>query len=1132
LIAPDKLVTALHVVASVDAPETTTLTCTYYSEALGWVDETVTFDPASDPHDTNADWTVLTVRSPPEDTTVWPCRALAGDQQSAGCRTFGFGGQSGNRGNRCQGRIAGFRIPYPTEPEVLYRHRARFDEFTGQSGIDPRGFSGGPVIVDGRVVGVFVSFYDAEKRKPVVTPEESPRLTLAEGGVADVVPIEIVLERIGMNLLQDGPGESGEAPATPAARPVEAYLEHLRRRLKHIGLDGYASATREPAYVWPTLYEQPNTQNIDPFTEAPFDTAPVSAVDARRMMEIEGARIVLVAGAGFGKTELLHSVALTTCSTDRVPALVSLPAYATKTKEMGLLTYLCDAPEHEVDRLVPWPKLAAEGQLVLLLDGLDEITQHRARIIRRIHEFACDHPRARWIVTVRDPSLAIGVDAHQLWLLPLDKFELPDLFKGYLPHETADRLVRALETKPGLRDLCRIPLFGTLLAGQVRRHGSEVMPAGPHKLLCDFVDHLLDAGRTRPEISLVHDPQLLRHAAQRLAHYMIEREETIIAVHDARRSVATKEADAVLADLVCAGLLIRSGNHLKFVLPTVQEFLAGEHAMDSDVHDLAARVSVNSTRPWRQFLQFALVLAPESSDALGLISAQPDDVFASRLRMVGRVVSWGAKITPALRRAIGELLAEFFLRCPWSLHILRDEVMEILISAFSDPLPANLVEGLVNRQFGYDIDDLLCCLDDQAVLNVLELSLESEQLVFRDVVLERLMRVAAPATRTIICHVQQAVMEGSLSVEDVGHAVAVLAKDHGARQILDEQQAAGALPTHIELILASECGSPEVAREALYRLLVHEDIGIYRASQRLWRRSDGLELWRRVIADPAITTETRRYLMLGAIDEWGEAARLQVHALTQTADPTLRVEGLAALAIRGDAYAFAELTQMIVAGAEFEAVVLWCMCVCMFENDDALAGMAAVSAYDLDDSQIRDLLCWLGFRLSHHVQDADLSGTASGLPRRQHHVAAPTAARLVVRISPRDGREQVELLTKRVSFGDDAAVDELVHSIREQWREYEANEDWDWKLEQALVEGVTVLGETRIDRATLEEMIQHSSWNLAQAAMRTYLRLDHDLETLLRLHRGRSNEDGLLLESIYHEALACGLELSAAQLER
>jgi hypothetical protein len=993
-----------------------------------------------------------------------------------------------------------------------------------------RGYSGGPVLVDGQVVGMIVHRDRPQIQGSDVVPDVAP------GGVLYALPITRIVEGLRAQHTGDGrvwsPVEPGEAPASPLARSVEAYLEHFRRRLCHIGLDGYASATRENAYVWPTLYEQPNAQDIDPFTEASVSPALVSALDPRHMMELDGARIILVAGAGFGKSELLHSIALTTCSITCVPALVSLSAYAALAQQMELLAYLRDASEHEVDRLVPWATLAAEGQLVLLLDGLDEVTSQRARVIRRIREFACDYPRARWIVTVRDSALAIGVNAHQLWLLPLTEFELPDFFRGYLPRETADRLVRVLGDKPGLRSLCRIPLFATLLAGQVLHRGFEVMPAGPHELLCDFVDHLLDAGRTRPEISLIHSPQVLRQAAQRLAHDMIEGEETIIVVSDARRSVATEDADALLADLVCAGLLVRSGNHLKFVLPTVQEFLAGEHAMDSDVHDLAARLSANSTRPWRQFLQFALVLAPEASDALILILAEPDDVFASRLRMVVRVVSWGAKVTPALRRWIGEQLAEFFVVCPWSLQTLRDEAMQSLISSFSDPLPAKLVEHLATRRFGYDIDELLCCLDDEAVLEVFERSLEDEPAVIRDDVLERLARIAAPATETIVCHLQRTMADESSFHWELGHALAVLVKDPGARRILDEQQAAGALPVHVELMLASERGSSDVAREALYRMLVHEDTNVYRASQRLWRRSDGLELWQRIIADPAITTRTRRYLMLEAIDEWGEAARRWVKGLAQASDPTLRVESLAALAIRGDADAFAELTRIIVDGAEFETAALWCMCVCMFENDDAIAGMTAVSEYDLDDDQIRQLLVLLGFRLSHHIQDADLLGMASGLPRRQHHAAAPAAARLIGRISPHDGRERVELLTKRVGFGDASAILELVHAIHEQWRECEADEELNWELEQALVGGVTLLGETHIDRTTLEDMIEGGGWNLAQAALRSYVRLDHDLEMLLRLHRRRSSGDGLLLESIYREALAHGLEVSAAQLER
>jgi hypothetical protein len=98
LVASDKLVTALHVVATVDddglaVRRSETLVCKYFSDALGdWVDETISFDPVTDDHRVLADWVVLAVKQTPSDVTVWSCSVLGRAQERAMCWTFGFGG--------------------------------------------------------------------------------------------------------------------------------------------------------------------------------------------------------------------------------------------------------------------------------------------------------------------------------------------------------------------------------------------------------------------------------------------------------------------------------------------------------------------------------------------------------------------------------------------------------------------------------------------------------------------------------------------------------------------------------------------------------------------------------------------------------------------------------------------------------------------------------------------------------------------------------------------------------------------------------------------------------------------------------------------------------------------------------
>lgn len=148
-----------------------------------------------------------------------------------------------------------------------------------------------------------------------------------------------------------GPGSSGH---------IDAYLQRQRQRLDQIGVDDYVIAAREQAFKWPILYERPDAHRLDPFTERSSEM-PTPATSARRLLAVDGDRAVLVAGAGFGKTALLESIARELGSSAKVPVFVPLAAYGPQAKQSALSSYLPLSFEHDEDRRLPWSELAAEG---------------------------------------------------------------------------------------------------------------------------------------------------------------------------------------------------------------------------------------------------------------------------------------------------------------------------------------------------------------------------------------------------------------------------------------------------------------------------------------------------------------------------------------------------------------------------------------------------------------------------------------------------------------------------------------------------------------------------------------------------------------------------------------------------
>lgn len=767
---------------------------------------------------------------------------------------------------------------------------------------------------------------------------------------------------------------------------------------------------------------------------------------------------------------------------------------------------------------------------MLLFDGLDEMpAKQRTAVTVRIREFARQYPQVNWVVAVRDPALAIDVEARELWLLPIDPFELEAFLRGYLRHETADLVARELDKHPALRDICRIPLFATLLAGRVRRRGLDAIPAGPHVLLDEFVDYLLAPERSRVGVLLAHPPQRLRQAAGRLAHAMIERGQMLVSVHGARRSLAFDDADAVIADLVQAGLLTRSGGDVRFVLPTVQEFLAGEFICSLQSGSLAERLAAQISHPWGQTVQFALVLAADCSEALAAILGQPDDVFATRIRMVARVISWGAVVSSELRREVGECLGRFYVECSDSLWSLRDEVQHMLASSFAAPLPECVMAHLERLCFGYDVDILLCCLDDEAVLATLERSLhERSTFFFREQLLDRLAPIAAEAVQVFLTSVHGATDgERTGFLAEIGYGLAMLAKDPDVRATLVQEMESGSLPDETTSMLALELSEPDSAGQVLIRVLMGEGGGFYRASTRLWAWPRGLELGRRVIADPTTEAYARRSLLVGALDNWGEEGRAMVAAFTHDSDPVRRAEALGALAVRGDEEAFADLTQMVFSGEDLEIAKLWCYCVGLFDGKDTQTGLAAIVKCELDDAELRSVVNLLSFRLRHHIMEADLTGMASGLPRRAPHPAAIHGLQLIQRISPKDSREACALLADRVAYGDESCVYELQDILRELWRDYDrtSSTEYDWDFDQTMDRAIATLG-ARISQPLLLDIVCRGTWNIALAALRVLERSSPDLETLLLLHRKRMLDDGLLLESLQRTAFKQGVELT------
>jgi predicted NACHT family NTPase len=176
-------------------------------------------------------------------------------------------------------------------------------------------------------------------------------------------------------------------------------------------------------------------------------------------------RVVVIAGPGFGKSALTLALATRIVERGRLPAILSIPELSRLDAEIG--GYLRDHLNKSFEIAIDWTAAAETGLLVLLLDGLDEVSSDRRAIaLERIKTFSLRYPTTPWILTVRDAAaLAAPTDALLVELEPLNDHDIQLFIALYRPEDPSlpERLSRRFKVRPDLQRLVRIPLFLAIL---------------------------------------------------------------------------------------------------------------------------------------------------------------------------------------------------------------------------------------------------------------------------------------------------------------------------------------------------------------------------------------------------------------------------------------------------------------------------------------------------------------------------------------------------------------------------------------------------------------------------------------------------------------------------------------------
>jgi formylglycine-generating enzyme required for sulfatase activity len=188
-------------------------------------------------------------------------------------------------------------------------------------------------------------------------------------------------------------------------------------------------------------------------------------------------RWVVLGDPGAGKTTLLRHFAASLAREESppwVPLFDSLPrllrerddVFAAAGRRMNLLRH----PGAELEALLE--RLAKEGRLVLLLDGLDEVPREKRQEAEQLLRGLAEKWKATPLVVASRPIgyRRPGAAFRELNLLPLDRERRREFLALWLGRATGSRDERGAETalaaldRPDLRELAENPLYLTLMA--------------------------------------------------------------------------------------------------------------------------------------------------------------------------------------------------------------------------------------------------------------------------------------------------------------------------------------------------------------------------------------------------------------------------------------------------------------------------------------------------------------------------------------------------------------------------------------------------------------------------------------------------------------------------------------------
>jgi hypothetical protein len=824
-----------------------------------------------------------------------------------------------------------------------------------------------------------------------------------------------------------------------------AYLQAIRMEMGILSVPGTnLRGPIEDLFLWLPLSDKANSSTHSDFEEEDPRwrwTSSEAYRDLRDFPQGNIGRAVIDAGAGFGKTTMLHAIAHRLSSGIYMPAVIPLDALASS--GLSILGYLNDKINSDYSVSIDWERLCESGRAVVLLDGLDELSaSDRTNALIKVNKFAARFQKSSFLLTVRDSTaLSVPLGVPVLTLARLDDSRIEQFADSYSKHGgslSADNLRKHLQMHPDLSHLLRIPLFLALVLASTQP-GND-LPRSRSELLENYLSLLFSPERHKSIATPMSMPSDIREASELLAWRGLESEGIGLSEIDAKRLLKgqglVEQPDAYIERLIRIGVLRRANVRLRFAYPIVQEYLAACWMIVNAPNEVGPRFVNIYRRPWAQALQFALEMHPDADSIISNQLSGADDAFFTSLRLLARCVVNGANVSDARKISIGERLAEAW---PSESYSIRDSIGYLIADAFLDPLPPLAIDHISNWALNNGGAEVI-------------VAKASAELTYR--VLKK--RLSKDITHTYYLHGWQSAVDNI--AEDALDLYLERARDgdttgkelEALASLISELSSAHLTPARWRKI-ASDFEFPAIIRlsacalspkpwpsstwKAISDVLAlseknNDESYSYRAYKMFWAMEDAEEKFAHLLNTEATSEKQIRSVLEGLMrSEIPTDARIDLlrranHSLTISEDKRFLM--LLCMAAWGDRDAEKESVPML-ANQMTANVKAWLFNVGHFSDQTIQDATTLISSREYSSEEIISFIGCADFSLSYKTELTSFDGVIGGEsyihPSRMKIINTLTAC-------VKDSDESFEAMRIRVRSGDKNAADKLVAWLR------------------------------------------------------------------------------------------------------